>query len=133
MLYKLTFGVFVVTAQIAAAHACGWLDEKCCDVDAHNPNIGNCIQDRTICWEGQCMMCGVNGKPKCPSMPWIAAASLDVCLHYSNCSLHSDFAHGKICFRYCRTIRTISHIGVHRSGINRYRCACSQACLRRGN
>ena len=48
MLYKLAFGAFVVTAQVAAAHACGWLDEKCCDVDEHNPNIGNCIQDLSL-------------------------------------------------------------------------------------
>ena len=66
MAYKLVVAAFAV-AQIASVAACGWLDEKCCDLDPHNPNIGMCVQDRTVCWEGQCMMCGVNGKPKCHS------------------------------------------------------------------
>ena len=37
---------------------CGWRNERCC---AHNV----CKAERTECWEGTCMDCGKNGKPRC--------------------------------------------------------------------
>ena len=67
IMYKLFAAVAIAATQLSGAAACGWLNEKCCDVQYNNPNIGTCIQSRTVCWEAQCMMCGVNGKPKCPS------------------------------------------------------------------
>lgn len=54
-------------AAIGSVSACGWMDESCCDINPNNPNEGDCIADRSVCWETKCGMCGVNGKPACTS------------------------------------------------------------------
>lgn len=72
MMYKCIAVLAIAASHIATASACGWgndSSEKCCNVADNNPNIGDCHEDRAVCWEGYCMMCGVDGKPTCPSTP----------------------------------------------------------------
>ena len=67
MLKLLAAVAIAATHFVSGTAACGWLNEVCCNIHYNNPNIGDCIQDRTVCWEGQCMGCGTNGKIACPS------------------------------------------------------------------
>jgi hypothetical protein len=57
----------VVLSGGASATNCGWFNEACCNIPDNNPNIGDCLEARNVCWEGKCMKCGTNGMIKCPS------------------------------------------------------------------
>ena len=61
----------MAAAQVGSASACGWKGENCCNIQYNNPNIGVCHTERTVCWEGKCMDCGMNGKKGCPSTPFL--------------------------------------------------------------
>ena len=53
--------------HVGCATACGWKNEACCNIQYNNPNVGVCHDERTVCWEAQCMPCGMNGKKGCDS------------------------------------------------------------------
>ena len=56
-----------VSARSAPVN-CGWMHEACCNIAPNNPNIGLCLEERSVCWEGVCGMCGPLGKIACPGV-----------------------------------------------------------------
>lgn len=67
MVKRILAAVAVAASQFSIAAACGWPGEACCNIQPNDPNVGDCVEERNVCWEGTCMDCGTNGKIKCPS------------------------------------------------------------------